>query len=115
MLTNSVTQKFPKRCILAQATEFQSIFQTGKKIRTRHFTLYVKPNQLTHARLGLVVAKKVIRLAVKRNLVKRIIREGFRQQQNLAGFDIIVVVHPAINTLSRTELRNFLENQWIQL
>lgn len=45
------------------------------------------------ARLGIVVAKKNVRLAVARNRLKRIVRETFRQQQEcLQGLDIVVVI-----------------------
>lgn len=45
------------------------------------------------ARLGIVVAKKNVKLAVARNRLKRIVRESFRlQQQSLHGLDIVVVI-----------------------
>lgn len=111
MLTTSGSYSFPKRCILAQAAEFQSIFQAGKKLKTRFFTLYAKPNQLSYGRLGLVVAKKAVRLSVDRHLIKRVVRESFRHQQFI-GFDILFVVHPSIANLNKTELREFLDKQW---
>lgn len=44
-------------------------------------------------RLGIVVAKRNVKLAVKRNKLKRMIRESFRlQQQLLMGLDVVVVV-----------------------
>ncbi len=39
------------------------------------------PNHLAYSRLGLIVAKKVERSAVKRNWVKRLLREVFRLNQ----------------------------------
>lgn len=43
------------------------------------------------ARLGLVVGKKLLRQAVRRNLVKRLVREQFRlQHERLAGYDILL-------------------------
>ncbi len=45
------------------------------------------------ARLGIVVAKKNVRLAVARNRLKRIVRESFRQQQDsLQGLDVVVII-----------------------
>ncbi len=43
--------------------------------------MYVKPNNLAYPRLGLIVAKKVERRAVRRNRAKRIFREMFRMHQ----------------------------------
>ena len=49
------------------------------------------PNSLAHSRLGLIVAGKVVRRAVGRNRVKRLLREVFRaRQQDLAGLDLVV-------------------------
>lgn len=53
-----------------------------------------KPNQLEHARLGVVVGKKVARRAVARNYMKRVMRETFRRHQpEIANLDIVARVH----------------------
>ncbi len=41
--------------------------------------LYVRANTLGHARLGVVVAKRLAPRAVTRNLIKRLAREAFRR------------------------------------
>jgi ribonuclease P protein component len=38
----------------------------------------VRPNQVGHARLGMIVAKRLLARAVDRNRVKRCVRESFR-------------------------------------
>ena len=49
------------------------------------------PNNLAHPRLGLIIAGKVVRRAVGRNRVKRLLREVFRaRQQDLVGLDLVV-------------------------
>ena len=57
--------------------------------RTENFVLYTRPNSLGHARLGIVVAKRLAPRAVTRNLVKRLTREIFRKS-GLAAVDCIV-------------------------
>lgn len=53
--------------------------------------MHYMPNTLGHARLGLVVGKKIARHAVRRNYMKRVLREMFRREQNLLrGVDILV-------------------------
>lgn len=41
----------------------------------------MKPNGLGYERLGLIVSKKIERHAVKRNWIKRILRETFRRNR----------------------------------
>jgi ribonuclease P protein component len=49
------------------------------------------PNGRGGARLGLIVASRVERRAVRRNYVKRLVREVFRgRQAELAGLDLVV-------------------------
>lgn len=62
-------------------------------------------------RLGIVVAKRNVRLAVNRNRLKRLIREAFRQQQHcLPGLDVVVVVRKdfAAQANERNKLSNML-------
>jgi ribonuclease P protein component len=63
----------------------------------------ISSNGGVFARLGIMVAKRVARRAVDRSLLKRLVRETFRrQQQELAGFDVLV--RPR-RTLSRDEVK----------
>jgi len=55
------------------------------------FRVFVKPNALDWARLGMVVAKRVEPKAVRRNQAKRLIRECFRTGQTLLGANDFVV------------------------
>lgn len=55
--------------------------------------LYAKPNEFTFSRLGLIVAKRIERRAVRRNRVKRVLREAFRmtqQDSNVRKMDWVV-------------------------
>jgi len=55
------------------------------------FQVYARPNGLTHARLGLVVGKKVAKRANRRNYIKRTVREWFRlHRHDLPPMDFVV-------------------------
>lgn len=59
------------------------------------------------ARLGIIVPKKGNRTAVRRNRIKRIVRDQFRlAQTELLPLDIIVHV---VGTIPDSELRNTVE------
>ncbi|WP_153111160.1 ribonuclease P protein component [Propionivibrio limicola] len=72
---------FPKKYRLTKTDEFSSVFGFRKAIRSPHFLLHYRPRatgEEATARLGLVVAKRLLRRAVDRNLVRRLARENFR-------------------------------------
>lgn len=55
-------------------------------------TLYILNNRLPYSRLGIIVSKKLVKKATRRNRLKRLIREAFRlnKPQLPKGLDIIV-------------------------
>lgn len=65
--------------------------------RSAHFVLYTRINQLAHARLGVVAAKRFAPRAVTRNTIKRVTRELFRQTA-LPPIDCIVRLSKPVNT-----------------
>jgi ribonuclease P protein component len=55
------------------------------------FQVYARPNDLGHSRVGLVVGKKIAKRAVRRNYIKRSVREWFRlNQHQLGSMDYVV-------------------------
>lgn len=68
-----------------------------------------RPNEFGRHRLGLAIAKKHVPLAVKRNLIKRIVREHFRRlAQTEPGaqpaLDIVILSRPAAKVADRARL-----------
>lgn len=90
---------------LLKTDEFSSVFAFRRSLRGRFYTLYYRPNELATARLGVTVAKKLVKRANGRNLVKRIAREVFRRQrENLPSCDLVIRLHAPVGTTRRTEL-----------
>lgn len=57
------------------------------------------PNDIGLARLGLIIPKRTVRHAVRRNRIRRWTREAFRQRQHrLPPLDIVLRVHSAAMT-----------------
>lgn len=77
------------------------------------FTVLWRENGTSQARLGLALAKKNLRRAADRNLVKRIVRESFRhRQQALAGLDLVVLARAGIRCDDRQEIAAAIGRHW---
>ena len=86
-------ETFARRYRLTKTDEFSSVFGFRRAIRGKLLMLHyqARPEGQNDARLGLVIGKKMLKRAVDRNQVKRIIREQFRRQRpNLPACDLIV-------------------------
>ena len=94
---------------LKKKWEFRRVYEDKKKYWNNIFTIYVSPNHMDKTRLGLTVSKKVGN-SVKRNRVKRLIRESFRLSKEiiLPGYDIIVVAKPAAYSLKCQQAQSVL-------
>ncbi len=73
---------------------FAQVYAARVRQSAGSLTVYGKPNGLDLPRLGLSVSASV-GTAVKRNRIKRLIREAFRLSQHdwPAAYDLVVVVH----------------------
>jgi ribonuclease P protein component len=91
-----VTGDFSRVRRIVKTDEFSSVFRLRPAFRTAHFVLYTRSNQLDHARLGIVAAKRFAPRAVTRNTIKRIARELFRTT-SLPAMDCIIRLSKPVN------------------
>jgi ribonuclease P protein component len=98
-VTGDRSQHYPRDRRIVKTDEFSSVFRLRPVQRTAHFVLYIRPNQLPKARLGVVAAKRFAPRAVTRNTIKRVTRELFRQIA-LPSIDCIVRLSKPVNTKS---------------
>ena len=86
---------------LIKTDEFSSVFNFRKRIGAKFLAIHYQPNGQEYARLGLVVGKKVAKLAVHRNYMRRVLRELFRiRQHEINQVDLVVRVQ---NKFDRTD------------
>ena len=106
----NVEQRFGKHYRLLKTDDFSSVFAfRNQRSRSLLQVLQSGDNGLEHARLGLVVSKKAAKRANRRNYMKRVIREWFRQHQTtLPPHDFIVRVRQGFDRSNATEVRRQL-------
>jgi ribonuclease P protein component (EC 3.1.26.5) len=105
---------FNKSDRLLNSGDFSTVFDNAP-IKASHpnFLILAKPNLLGRPRLGLIIAKKNIRLSVNRNQLKRLIRQSFRlKQHNIPAIDAIVLARRGGDQIANSELLNILEKLW---
>lgn len=71
--------------------EFDRALAAGRRAGNDQFTVWVHPNGLAHARLGLMVGRRLGN-AVHRNRLKRVLRAAFRLEQHALppGYDVLI-------------------------
>jgi ribonuclease P protein component len=109
-------KEFHKRARLRTTKEFQQTYKVARKFKYDGVTVFANRNNLTHARLGLSIAKRQIPRAVDRNRIKRIIRESFRlKQAELSNLDIIVTVYSSLLQPDHVGIKSCLNVLWSKL
>ena len=103
----------PRTHRLRRAAEFKRLYAQGRRLAADGFTAVIQPNSAGLPRLGLSIAARMLKLAVQRNRIRRIIRESFRQhQQHLPALDIVVGLRSSPRDVDNAQLRQSLDKLW---
>jgi ribonuclease P protein component len=96
---------------LSNDIEFKRVFYKGKKREGKHLRIFILKNLYNYNRLGVVI-KKEVGIAVKRNKIKRQLKEAFHQmdKQFIQGYDIIIFVKKNAVKLKYLDFLNELED-----
>lgn len=108
---------FGKARRLLNANDYSRVFD-GAEARAshKHLLLLARSNHEPGHRLGLVIAKKNVRLAVQRNRIKRIAREVFRTlPPSTPALDVVLLARRGLDQLDNAELSTILRQQWQKL
>ena len=108
---------FDKSKRLLNAHDYKAVFDQAQwKISSKEFLCLAIPNSFDSPRLGLVIAKKNLKLAVQRNRIKRVIRDNFRLHLNdIPNADLVILARRGLSELSNEELNRLLNKQWQRL
>ena len=106
---------FPPSVRLLASAQFQATFAEGRRLNGQYFRLHARVvADAPSARLGITVSKRVDKLAVGRNRLKRQARECFRRlRAQLPAGDYVLLAQPAAakaaNPAIRIELAQLFE------
>jgi len=100
---------FPKSERLLNRKDFVNSNRFGKKRHTKHFLVIFRQNSLGISMIGITTSKKTGN-AVKRNRIKRLLREYFSlNKHNLCqGYDIIIIAKKGADELALREAKEEL-------
>ncbi len=109
----------PREERLTKNTEFSFVYRKRKSVANALLILYVgnkKQNNEIPTRAGFVVGKKVHKSAVKRNKIKRRLREAYKDLRKKEDFrlkdysSLIILARPAIIESDYNKIYNALED-----
>jgi len=104
---------FPHTVRLSKPDQYRRVFDRPEyKVSSEAFLLLATPGAAQSSRLGVVVAKKNIRLAVRRNRIKRLVREHFRQHPFDEAIDLVVLARSGADHLDNPRLWQDLDQLW---
>ena len=81
-----------KESRLRNPLDFRKAFREGKRFKSPHFALYIRRNSLVEGRFGVSFSKAHCKLATRRNRLRRIAKEEFRNNvaPGFKGYDFAV-------------------------
>ncbi|MEA3486432.1 MAG: ribonuclease P protein component [Thermodesulfobacteriota bacterium] len=93
-------QSFGKKERVRKRKSYLNIYQRGVRVHSSSFTVILSPNPSGEKRFGVAVSKKVGN-AVKRNRIKRLLREFFRLNKDRLpdSRDVVIIAKKNVSSL----------------
>lgn len=113
---SSSRKTYTKSDRLIQRSDFIRLSKEGKRFKNRHFIACFGKNNLCCCRLGITVTRKVGK-AVKRNRIKRLAREFFRQNRHIfrEHWDVNLIAKRESVDLPNNIILSSLENIFVRI
>jgi len=110
---------FPRTKRLTETRAFNAVFKAPTiRLTESKLMLLAKPNGLSNPRLGLAISKRHVKLACRRNRIKRVVRASFCMQAALVGLphmDIIILSRGPLPVENNELLWGQLQALWAKL
>jgi ribonuclease P protein component len=95
--------------IIKESRDFERIIKKNKSFKTKYFYIYKENHEENIYHFGLSVGKKIGN-AVRRNKVKRQLKEIISKNDYQKNFDCIIIVKREINNATFEEIKQNLNN-----
>jgi ribonuclease P protein component len=111
------TYGFGRELRLLTALDYKTVFDDAQlKVACPQLLILARRNSSPRPRMGLIIAKKNVKLACTRNRLKRLMRESFRHQQHqLPNLDIVVMARRGLADMDNADIQKLIEKQWQRL
>ncbi|MFQ5807076.1 MAG: ribonuclease P protein component [Phycisphaerae bacterium] len=98
---------FSHRRRLRRQSAFKRLLREGKRAGDQRLQVWARPNDLGYSRFGVIVGRKH-GSAVRRNRIKRVLREAFRLSRAALPRGLDIACAPRVG--GETELRETIES-----
>lgn len=111
-----MSHKFPKSARLLSAHDYSQVFDNCSiRASATAGSVVALPVSESRSRLGIIVAKKNVRLATDRNRIKRLVREYFRNHPLSASMNLVFMAKRGAGALSNADVLGDLDRLWRKL
>ena len=111
-----MSHKFPKSARLLSAHDYSQVFDSCSiRATSTAGSLLALPASDSRSRLGIIVAKKNVRLATDRNRIKRLVREYFRNHPLSVSMSLVFMAKRGAGALSNADVTDDLDRLWQKL
>ena len=93
--------------VLKESKDFEKIIKNNKSYRSKNFFIYLQHHDENTYHFGLSVGKKIGN-AVRRNKIKRQLKEIISQNTYQKNFDCIIIVRREINSADFQQIKEDL-------
>jgi ribonuclease P protein component len=112
----SLPAGLPPHARLRRAADFAALRKAPGHLDTRYFLIRYRASEVTCARLGLAISRRVSKRAVQRNRIKRLTRESFRRARGkMPMLDVLVIARSLAATTENSVLQADLDRVWPRL
>ena len=96
---------------LKKNRDFQKVYRLGKSYANKYLVMYILENHTERNRIGISVSKKVGNSVIRHHLT-RLIREGYRLQEDMfnSGLDIVVIARGTARDASFHQISSALKH-----